>query len=35
MLDKDGSGFISVSDVINVYDVKAHKEFREGKKTKD
>lgn len=34
-LDKDGSGFISVSDVINIYDVKSHKEFQEGKKTKE
>jgi len=35
MLDKDGSGKITVSDVINIYDVAMNPEFLEGKKTKE
>ena len=27
MLDKDGSGYVNVKDVINIYDVRANKEF--------
>jgi Ca2+-binding EF-hand superfamily protein len=35
ILDKDGSGQIRASDVINIYDVSNQKEFKEGKKTKE
>lgn len=35
MLDRDGSGSVSVSDVINVFDVSLNPEFIERKKTKD
>ena len=34
-MDKDGSGFINVSDIINTYDVTKNKEFIEKKKTKE
>lgn len=33
--DKDGSGYISIKDIINVYDVSKSKEFIEGKKTRE
>merc|ERR1719451_124826 len=35
MLDKDGSGKITVSDIQGIYDVSMNPEFLEGKKTKD
>jgi Ca2+-binding EF-hand superfamily protein len=35
MLDKDGSGQIQAKDVINIYDVKNIKEFKDGKKSKE
>lgn len=34
-MDKDGSGFINASDVINIYDVSKNKEFIDKKKTKE
>ena len=34
-LDKDKSGVITVQDVINIYDVRQHPEFIEGKKSKE
>ena len=34
-MDKDGSGFINVTDIIAVYDVSKSKEFQEGKKTRE
>jgi Ca2+-binding EF-hand superfamily protein len=35
MLDKDGSGQITISDIAGVYDVSMNPEFLEGRKTKD
>ncbi len=35
ILDRDGTGKITVQDVINIYDVSMHPEFIEGKKTKE
>jgi len=35
MLDRDGSGKLTVSDIVGVYDVSQSPEFLEGKKTKD
>lgn len=35
IMDKDGSGEISVSDISGIYDVSQHPEFIEGKKTKE
>ena len=35
MLDKDGSGQLTVSDIAGIYDVSMNAEFLEGKKTKD
>ena len=35
MLDKDGSGKITISDIANIYDVSMNPEFLEGRKTKD
>lgn len=35
ILDKDGSGEITVKDVINIYDVSQNKEFQEGKKSRE
>jgi len=35
MLDRDGSGKITVSDLTGVYDVSMNPEFLEGRKTKD
>lgn len=34
IMDRDGSGQITVSDIANTYDVSMHKEFIEGRKTK-
>ena len=34
-LDRDGSGFITVKDVLTQYDVSNLKEFQDGKKTKE
>jgi hypothetical protein len=34
-MDKDGSGKITVSDVVNVYDVTKNKDFIDGKKSRD
>ena len=35
LLDKDGSGVINGGDIAHLYDVSHHKEFKEGKKTKE
>jgi len=35
VLDSSNQGAISISDVINIYDVSMNPEFIEGKKTKD
>lgn len=35
MMDKDGSGAITVSDIRDLYDVSSHPDFIEGKKSKD
>lgn len=35
MLDKDGSGKVTVSDISGIYDVSMNPEFLEGRKTKD
>ena len=35
MLDKDGSGKLTTSDIAGIYDVSMNAEFLEGKKTKD
>jgi Ca2+-binding EF-hand superfamily protein len=35
MLDKDGSGELTVNDIAGIYDVSMNAEFLEGKKTKD
>lgn len=35
LIDKDGSGQVTVSDVRHLYDVSCHKDFIEGTKTKD
>ena len=35
MLDKNGSGVITVSDIAGIYDVSQNPEFLEGRKTKD
>jgi hypothetical protein len=34
-LDRDGSGFINLMDVVQIYDVSMNPEFIEMKKTKD
>jgi Ca2+-binding EF-hand superfamily protein len=34
LLDKDRSGYITVSDIANIYDPSANKEFQDGTKTK-
>jgi Ca2+-binding EF-hand superfamily protein len=34
VLDRDGSGVVDISDIIDVYDVSKHPEFISGKKTK-
>ena len=35
MLDRDGSGFVSISDVIGIYDVSLNPEFIERRKTRE
>jgi Ca2+-binding EF-hand superfamily protein len=35
MLDKDGSGQITISDISGIYDVSMNPEFLEGRKTRD
>ena len=35
MLDKDGSGKVTVSDITGIYDVSRNPEFLEGRATKD
>ncbi len=35
LMDKDGSGQVTVSDIAKVYDVTQNKEFKEGKKSKE
>jgi hypothetical protein len=35
MLDKDGSGKVTVSDIVGIYDVSMNPEFLEGRKTRD
>jgi Ca2+-binding EF-hand superfamily protein len=35
MLDKDGSGQITIEDIIGIYDVSMNPEFIEGRKTKE
>lgn len=35
MMDKDGSGQLTTSDLAGIYDVSMNAEFLEGKKTKD
>lgn len=35
MLDKDGSGQITVSDIVGIYDVSMNPEFIEGRKSKE
>jgi len=34
MLDKNGSGSITVSDIVNIYDVSTHPDFIERRATK-
>ena len=35
IMDRDGSGVITCSDVAHIYDVTCHKDFIEGSKTKE
>lgn len=35
IMDKDGSGEITISDIAHMYDVTCHKDFIEGNKTKE
>jgi Ca2+-binding EF-hand superfamily protein len=35
MMDKDGSGVITVSDISNIYDVSKNPDFIERRLTKD
>ena len=35
LMDKDGSGVVNGEDIAHLYDVSHHKEFKEGKKTKE
>ena len=35
MLDKDGSGKVTVSDIAGIYNVSMNAEFLEGRKTKE
>lgn len=35
MLDKDGSGQVTIDDIRIAYDVSFHPEFQSGRKTKD
>ena len=35
MLDRDGSGVITIPDIAGIYDVSMNPEFLEGRKTRD
>jgi Ca2+-binding EF-hand superfamily protein len=35
MLDKDGSGQLTIQDIINIYDVSMNPDFIEGRKSKE
>ena len=35
LMDKDGSGQITIQDIIGIYDVSMNPEFIEGRKTKE
>jgi len=35
LMDKDGSGFVTIKDIINIYDVSRNKDFIEGKKSRE
>ena len=35
MMDRDGSGQLSISDIASIYDVSMNPEFLEGRKTRD
>lgn len=35
MMDKDGGGIITVSDIVSIYDVSKNPDFIEKRKTKD
>jgi len=35
LMDKDGSGAISLKDVVQIYDVSRNKDFIDGKKSKE
>jgi len=35
MMDKDGSGFLSIQDIISIYDVSMNPDFIEGRKTRE
>ncbi len=35
LMDKDGSGKITVADIAHIYDVSQNQDFNEGRKTKD
>jgi len=35
MMDKDGGGIITVSDIVSIYDVSKNPDFIEKRKSKD
>lgn len=35
MMDRDGSGKLTISDIASIYDVSMNPEFLEGRKTRD
>ena len=35
MMDRDGSGKLTISDIASIYDVSMNPEFLEGRKTHD
>ena len=35
MMDRDGSGQLTISDIASIYDVSMNPEFLEGRKTRD
>ena len=35
MMDNDGSGQLTISDIAGIYDVSMNPEFLEGRKTRD
>lgn len=35
MMDKDGSGAVTLSDIAGIYDVSMNPDFLEGKKTRE